>query len=126
MKSIRKEGRFQFLEIVANIMDELIVGQLKNVLPQVRRKVVLPEFFAYFPGDNGAAVAYFLCFVLVEQLLQVENGSVECGSLQRRNEMRSEEHTSELQSRRDLVCRLLLEKKKKNKYRLHDVIGKLR
>src|SRR5690349_23974322 len=27
---------------------------------------------------------------------------------------RSEEHTSELQSRRDLVCRLLLEKKKKS------------
>src|SRR6266403_5494449 len=27
---------------------------------------------------------------------------------------RSEEHTSELQSRRDLVCRLLLEKKKKD------------
>src|SRR5690349_24390983 len=27
---------------------------------------------------------------------------------------RSEEHTSELQSRRDLVCRLLLEKKKHN------------
>src|SRR2546429_6422958 len=31
-------------------------------------------------------------------------------------EMRSEEHTSELQSRLHLVCRLLLEKKKKNKY----------
>src|SRR5436309_12693274 len=29
---------------------------------------------------------------------------------------RSEEHTSELQSRENLVCRLLLEKKKKNKY----------
>src|SRR5690349_22628144 len=29
--------------------------------------------------------------------------------------IRSEEHTSELQSRRDLVCRLLLEKKKKKK-----------
>src|SRR5690349_13657780 len=28
-------------------------------------------------------------------------------------DLRSEEHTSELQSRRDLVCRLLLEKKKK-------------
>src|SRR5690349_24575559 len=28
--------------------------------------------------------------------------------------VRSEEHTSELQSRRDLVCRLLLEKKKSN------------
>src|SRR5712664_4629924 len=29
---------------------------------------------------------------------------------------RSEEHTSELQSRSDLVCRLLLEKKKTNNY----------
>src|SRR5258707_6125808 len=33
---------------------------------------------------------------------------------------RSEEHTSELQSRQYLVCRLLLEKKKKNQdYELH-------
>src|SRR5690349_22675009 len=32
-----------------------------------------------------------------------------------RSSARSEEHTSELQSRRDLVCRLLLEKKKKKK-----------
>src|SRR2546421_1627749 len=31
---------------------------------------------------------------------------------------RSEEHTSELQSRSDLVCRLLLEKKKKKKSHL--------
>src|SRR6202040_3386854 len=31
-----------------------------------------------------------------------------------RHRSRSEEHTSELQSRRDLVCRLLLEKKKRN------------
>src|SRR5690349_24054377 len=31
----------------------------------------------------------------------------------RKNVLRSEEHTSELQSRRDFVCRLLLEKKKK-------------
>src|SRR5216684_4973334 len=33
----------------------------------------------------------------------------------RRPDHRSEEHTSELQSRLHLVCRLLLEKKKKNK-----------
>src|SRR3712207_7793969 len=32
---------------------------------------------------------------------------------------RSEEHTSELQSRQYLVCRLLLEKKKKDHRRLH-------
>src|SRR5690349_22711617 len=39
-----------------------------------------------------------------------------CSSLARQcpceSACRSEEHTSELQSRRDLVCRLLLEKKK--------------
>src|SRR5688572_32535616 len=32
-------------------------------------------------------------------------------------EVRSEEHTSELQSQSNLVCRLLLEKKKKEKYK---------
>src|SRR5438105_8509506 len=36
------------------------------------------------------------------------------GSLYLLFRSRSEEHTSELQSRVDLVCRLLLEKKKKN------------
>src|SRR5437667_7784174 len=34
---------------------------------------------------------------------------------EQREHPRSEEHTSELQSHHDLVCRLLLEKKKKNK-----------
>src|SRR2546430_8973514 len=33
----------------------------------------------------------------------------------RRNLIRSEEHTSELQSQSNLVCRLLLEKKKKHR-----------
>src|SRR2546427_9432846 len=36
------------------------------------------------------------------------------GRLARRLAARSEEHTSELQSQSNLVCRLLLEKKKKN------------
>src|SRR5438034_6924055 len=35
--------------------------------------------------------------------------------------VRSEEHTSELQSHSDLVCRLLLEKKKKSEYTAVDV-----
>src|SRR5438874_3248502 len=35
---------------------------------------------------------------------------------------RSEEHTSELQSRRDLVCRLLLEKKKKKQITKCDAV----
>src|SRR5687768_17704717 len=38
-----------------------------------------------------------------------------CGRSDRLRQPRSEEHTSELQSRLHLVCRLLLEKKKKKK-----------
>src|SRR2546428_5215997 len=40
-------------------------------------------------------------------------GGEEVGPAERVERRRSEEHTSELQSRSDLVCRLLLEKKKK-------------
>src|SRR5438067_3515332 len=42
--------------------------------------------------------------------------------LTRRKTIRSEEHTSELQSRFDLVCRLLLEKKKKKKKKRSEFI----
>src|SRR5260370_24499564 len=40
-------------------------------------------------------------------------GAKVAGELRRRDSPRSEEHTSELQSHLNLVCRLLLEKKKK-------------
>src|SRR2546422_6467020 len=42
-------------------------------------------------------------------------------SNQRNKYFRSEEHTSELQSRLHLVCRLLLEKKKKDQYTTHHI-----
>src|SRR6266496_3271893 len=44
--------------------------------------------------------------------------------LQGAYEYRSEEHTSELQSRRDLVCRLLLEKKKKKNKSIYHLKNK--
>src|SRR2546429_7074435 len=43
------------------------------------------------------------------------HGVQQIGGLERRSTIRSEEHTSELQSRLHLVCRLLLEKKKKTR-----------
>src|SRR5260370_10504871 len=42
------------------------------------------------------------------------------GGSERKRKDRSEEHTSELQSHLNLVCRLLLEKKKKNEEDLSD------
>src|SRR5688500_19060583 len=60
---------------------------------------------------GGAATSF------VEELLEVHRRvprglSVEDGKTARRRDGRSEEHTSELQSPCNLVCRLLLEKKK--------------
>src|SRR2546428_9130291 len=53
------------------------------------------------------------CFFLLHVLLEMaDRGFHRLGGLQHLGHDRSEEHTSELQSRSDLVCRLLLEKKK--------------
>ena len=56
---------------------------------------IYPDIVAMFETPFEAGVSYSLLFAV--------------GS-----HARSEEHTSELQSRPHLVCRLLLEKKKKN------------
>src|SRR5687768_18320803 len=47
-----------------------------------------------------------------------DHASAVRGAGPRRRACRSEEHTSELQSRLHLVCRLLLEKKKKKKKKI--------
>src|SRR5438874_5068134 len=62
-------------------------------------------------NGNGGLTGYRLKQVLAF----IEEQLTEDVSLERIAAVRSEEHTSELQSRRDLVCRLLLEKKKKKK-----------
>src|SRR3712207_7133106 len=49
-------------------------------------------------------------------------GSERANQIQAETGTRSEEHTSELQSRQYLVCRLLLEKKKKKRYPEHILI----
>src|SRR5256885_6167392 len=51
-----------------------------------------------------------------------KNAKTGCKGHRRRKASRSEEHTSELQSPCNLVCRLLLEKKKKIKTK-HAIIG---
>src|SRR5437773_9662469 len=51
--------------------------------------------------------------IAVDHLLAVRVIQRVAQLLNQRRKVRSEEHTSELQSHHDLVCRLLLEKKKK-------------
>src|SRR5690349_22044117 len=71
----------------------------------------------FFFNDTATTEIYTLS---LHDALPISNaGSQVCVGNSRRSAYaiiritRSEEHTSELQSRRDLVCRLLLEKKKK-------------
>src|SRR6266576_7361477 len=71
-------------------------------------------FFFFFFNDTATTEIYTLS---LHDALPIRAGPPGCSSRRCTNPsisgIRSEEHTSELQSRRDLVCRLLLEKKKK-------------
>src|SRR5947207_11719041 len=65
----------------------------------------------------------FRSIKLFEESLDVDFGYEVPGVARyRANFFRSEEHTSELQSHSDLVCRLLLEKKKKNAIQQNRVV----
>src|SRR2546429_717832 len=93
-------------------------------------------FFFFFFNDTATTEIYTLSLhdalpIFDQERRQQRNGSRELGDRARapptlvrrlhqaedqQQHPRSEEHTSELQSRLHLVCRLLLEKKKKNIY----------
>src|SRR5436309_4803919 len=69
-------------------------------------------------GMQGAFLGPAFSHAEIEQFLKATDAPyvrLSDAELSNRIEkLRSEEHTSELQSRENLVCRLLLEKKKKN------------
>src|SRR3712207_8922917 len=66
--------------------------------------------YAPSPVEGGSSVSHWDVSLYANQLMEPDVS----GDLI--HSVRSEEHTSELQSRQYLVCRLLLEKKKKRSY----------
>src|SRR5690349_23791212 len=78
-----------------------------------------PISFFFFFNDTATTEIYTLSLHDALPIWPADNSAITtlgtAGTGYRQNLVRSEEHTSELQSRRDLVCRLLLEKKKKLK-----------
>src|SRR2546430_16269931 len=88
---------------------------------------ILLMFFFFFFNDTATTEIYTLslhdalpilrrtiCWIALSMLLAAPAWA-QRADRPHRSGLRSEEHTSELQSQSNLVCRLLLEKKKKNK-----------
>src|SRR5438034_7905625 len=64
--------------------------------------------------SNSGRAAPTACMIAFATRAKANRGASSVWRRKRRSLRRSEEHTSELQSHSDLVCRLLLEKKKKH------------
>ena len=78
----------------------------------------LPKVLKYMPMDKAQDARNFM--LSFQYWLGGSSDNLENFLLMLADKyVRSEEHTSELQSLTNLVCRLLLEKKKKNKFVLH-------
>src|SRR2546421_3301367 len=92
---------------------EIYTLSLHDALPISNRSAAMPAQSPTLSPTLSAIVA----------ALRGSSSGMPCSTLPTRSAptsaalvKRSEEHTSELQSRSDLVCRLLLEKKKKTKH----------
>src|SRR5712675_2794763 len=90
-------------------------------------------FFFFFFNDTATTEIYTFPYTTLFRSPPVPQHSDFPGQAERRTgsahpaiPRRSEEHTSELHSRLHLVCRLLLEKKKKDLNRLIHKIKKIR
>src|SRR5690349_22665622 len=110
------------MDIRAAEISDIIRKQIENY----DKKVSVTETGTVLTAGDGIARVYGLSGALAGELLEFEGAGGEkvAGMVLNLEEdnvgvallgkfERSEEHTSELQSRRDLVCRLLLEKNNK-------------
>src|SRR3712207_7873286 len=110
---------FFFFQAEDGIRDIGVTGVQTCALPicgptAVFEHLWTPYRMAYIRGEDKPTGAHDCPFCLIPQMddeegLVVARGETVFAVL---NLYRSEEHTSELQSRQYLVCRLLLEKKK--------------
>src|SRR5215204_7165279 len=77
--------------------------------------LLLFDLFFFFFNDTATTEIYTLSLHDALPICRISPASFRCtaSGFSRTSVCRSEEHTSELQSHSDLVCRLLLEKKKK-------------
>src|SRR2546422_6866504 len=103
------EGLARAAEILAAeaaLLDDLELERWKTVVKDIAPGRVVLQ------GERLAQEPLGLQRRLIRRALSVVRGSAAGLTFRHVGDIRSEEHTSELQSRLHLVCRLLLEKKK--------------
>src|SRR5437868_9756630 len=82
------------------------------MLPRPPRSTLFPYTTLFRSAKQLDTYTEYAIFAATMQSQDPRKRIALVDALNARNPKRSEEHTSELQSRFDLVCRLLLEKKK--------------
>src|SRR5699024_7853951 len=100
--------------VIATTETELQADILKTDAEAFNLPMLIEKIDITDPSDRKKAWEWDID-ILVNNAAVKEGGSlidIPEENLRKQYEVRSEEHTSELQSRFDLVCRLLLEKKK--------------
>src|SRR5690554_7336664 len=98
-----------FLDIISNVGKNTVGGVIDG--SKLKNKRYVGDFRISYAYDisNSFSMGMTLSY------LKASGDYYKSGEFVGDQRIRSEEHTSELQSRPHLVCRLLLEKKKKNK-----------
>src|SRR3712207_7388309 len=91
---------------------ELNFDEVKDILDKAISIKPRRQMSVQFSGGEPTISPHFIEAIRYSR--KVGYNSVQCATNGIEFAKRSEEHTSELQSRQYLVCRLLLEKKKKN------------
>src|SRR5438034_2911758 len=108
---------FFFFQAEDGIRDHCVTGVQTCALPISVRELMTPRTsIVAIPEGLLAAEAAHVCLQSGYSRYPVYRGSLDevIGVAHAFDLLRSEEHTSELQSHSDLVCRLLLEKKKES------------
>src|SRR2546430_7625038 len=100
---------FFFFQAEDGIRDLTVTGVQTCALPIFARRGAL----GLAPALRGAPAVCYRPRVMGDSVTLAREGAIATVTLNRPDRRRSEEHTSELQSQSNLVCRLLLEKKKK-------------
>src|SRR6266700_6463046 len=104
------EKRFLHVQLASAVRhDELEIGKIDGDVVELQR---IPVLRARPGKDRGAGVNHHRQAALFAPPVNLAERRETVGiGVGGKRLMRSEEHTSELQSRENLVCRLLLEKK---------------